>query len=142
MDFEPIPGPRGLPFLGNALDLQDDEAKIRAFERLADTYGTIFQITVGGQRLVVVSSAEMMKEVMDEKRFFKTAIPALHEDGKADGLIVAGTADPDWAQGHRILRPVSCARLVGDCVEADLRVLQAFGPLNMDKMFDDMKDIS
>lgn len=107
MDFEPIPGPRGLPIVGNVLDLRDEEATVRAFERLADTYGEIFQIKVNGQRLVMVASAEMMKEVMDEKRFMKTAIPALHSDERPDGLIVAGTNDPDWGQAHRILAPVS-----------------------------------
>lgn len=107
MEFEPIPGPRGLPIVGNILDLRDEEASIHAFNRLADTYGPIFQLTVNGQRLVVVAGADMMKEVMDEKRFFKTPIPGLHKEGGADGLIVAGTADPDWVQAHRILRPVS-----------------------------------
>lgn len=109
MDYEPIPGPRGLPILGNILDLRDEEASLRAFERLADTYGPIFQLTINGQRLVVVAGAEMMKEVMDEKRFFKTPILGLHREGRADGLIVAGTAYPDWIQAHRILRPVSCS---------------------------------
>ena len=92
MDYEPIPGPRGLPILGNILDLRDEEASLRAFERLADTYGPIFQLTINGQRLVVVAGAEMMKEAMDEKRFFKPPIRGLHREGKADGLIAAGTA--------------------------------------------------
>jgi cytochrome P450 / NADPH-cytochrome P450 reductase len=110
MEFEPIPGPRGLPIVGNFLDLRDEEATLHAFNRMADTYGPIYQLTIGGQRIVVICSADLMKEFLDEKRFFKTAIPGLGSDGKdgrADGLIVAGTADPDWAQAHRILRPVS-----------------------------------
>ena len=107
MDLEPIPGPRGLPFIGNMLDIRDEEAPLRALERLADIYGPIYQLTFpGGRRNIIVSSADLMKEVMDEKRFMKTAIPGLHQDGKADGLIVAGTLDPDWEQAHRILRPV------------------------------------
>ena len=116
MEFEPIPGPRGLPIVGNFLDLRDEEATINAFNRMADTYGPIYQLTVGGQRLVVVCSAGMMKEFFDEKRFFKTAIPGLSgegKEGKADGLIVAGTADPDWVQAHRILRPVSSPKILG-----------------------------
>ena len=107
MDFEPIPGPRSLPFVGNLLDIKNEEGPVRRFERLADIYGPIYQATLGGQRTIVVSSADLLKEVLDEKRFLKTAIGGLHEDGKADGLIVAGTLDPDWEQGHRILRPVS-----------------------------------
>jgi cytochrome P450 / NADPH-cytochrome P450 reductase len=105
MDLQPIPGPRGLPILGNLLDLRDDEAPLRAIENLADMYGEIYKIKVGGKTQIIVSSAEMMKEVMDEKRFLKTAIPGLAER-KPNGLIVAGTLDPDWEQAHRILRPV------------------------------------
>ena len=91
MDLEDIPGPRGLPFLGNMLDLRDDEAPLRALERLAEIYGPIYQVQIGGRRSLVVSSAELMKEAMgDEKRFMKTAIPGLHQEGGADGLIVAG----------------------------------------------------
>lgn len=109
MDFEPIPGPRGFSIIGNYFDVRDDEAGLRTFERLADTYGPIFQIKRGSQRIVAIASAEMMKEVMDEKRFFKSSIATLHNgETRPDGLIVAGTADPDWGKAHRILRPVSC----------------------------------
>lgn len=93
--------------MGNMLDLRDEEAPLRALERLANTYGPIYQVTLGGNRAIIVSSAELMKEALDEKRFMKTAIQGLHKDGKPDGVIVASTMDPDWEQGHRILRPVS-----------------------------------
>lgn len=107
MELQPIPGPRALPFLGNLLDLRNEEAPLRALEHLADIYGEIFKITVGGTTSIIVSSAELMKEVMDEKKFIKNAIPGLAKR-KPNGLIVAGTLDPDWEQAHRILRPVSC----------------------------------
>lgn len=38
--YTPIPGPRGVPLLGNIYDL-DKETPINSLERLADTYGTI-----------------------------------------------------------------------------------------------------
>lgn len=34
----PIPGPKGVPFLGNVYDI-DQEMPIRSFELLADQYG-------------------------------------------------------------------------------------------------------
>ena len=105
MDFEPIPGPRGLPFVGNLFDLRHEEAPLRALENLAEIYGPIYQVTMpSGVRQILVSSAELMKEVMDEKRFMKVTVAGLHS--KADGLFVAGTLDPDWESAHRILRPV------------------------------------
>lgn len=114
MDLEPIPSPRGLPFIGNIFDINDEEGPVRAFERMADIYGPIYYVMLGGQRHVVVSGADLMKEVLDEKRFMKTAIAGLHDNEKPDGLIVAGTMDPDWEQGHRVLRPVSGVRRRGE----------------------------
>lgn len=107
MDYSPIPGPRGLPILGNLLDLRDPEAPLHAMGRLADTYGPIYELNVGGEKRLMVSSAEMMKEVMDEKRFIKLGVLPLIRPGRPNGVIVASTLDPDWEQGHRILRPVS-----------------------------------
>lgn len=106
MDFTPIPGPPAYPLLGSLLSLSDAEAPLRALERLADTYGPIYQLTLAGTKQLVVSSADMMKEVMDERRFLKTAIPGLSRPGKANGVIIAGTLEEDWEVGHRILRPV------------------------------------
>jgi cytochrome P450/NADPH-cytochrome P450 reductase len=35
----PIPGPRGVPFLGNIYDIEP-EVPVNSFELLADNYGT------------------------------------------------------------------------------------------------------
>lgn len=115
--MEPIPGPRGLPFLGNMLDLMNDEAPLRAIEHLADIYGPVYQIQVGGRRSIIVSSATVMKELMDEKRYIKTPSAALTRGKGAKGLFAAAGDDPDWGQAHRILMP-------------------AFGPLSIEAMFD------
>lgn len=67
MHFEPTPGPHGLLIVSNALNLRDTEATIRLFDRLADTYGPIFQLTVNGQSLVVIASAEMIRKLWTRK---------------------------------------------------------------------------
>ena len=116
--MEPIPGPRGLPFLGNLLDVALDDASLTAFERLADTYGPIYQLHMpGGKRIIVCSSAEFMAELTDEKRFVKEPPAAISSGSGAKGLFSARTEDPDWGQAHRVLVP-------------------AFGPLTMEGMFD------
>ena len=117
--MDPIPGPRGLPFLDNMLDLMNEEAPLRALEHLADIYGPVYQIHVGGRRNIVVSSATVMKELMDEKRYIKTPSAALTRGKGAKGLFAAAGDDPDWGQAHRILMP-------------------AFGPLSIEGMFDGM----
>jgi cytochrome P450/NADPH-cytochrome P450 reductase len=122
-DVRPIPGPMGLPFLGNALSLMGEETPILGFERLADIYGPVYQLTFKGHRTIVVSSAAILEELVDEKRFRKVPPLALSGDSGARGLFAAATDDPDWGQAHRILIP-------------------AMGPLSVDKMFDNMKDIA
>lgn len=113
-----IPGPKAKPFVGNLLDLMDEEAPIRALENMAVEYGPIYKLTRGGNRIVVVSSVEMMEELCDESRFEKAPPMALsRKDERPSGLFAATNDDPDWGQAHRILVP-------------------AFGPLAIEEMYD------
>lgn len=119
-----IPGPRGLPVLGNLLDMWEDRnIPIRGLERFAGIYGPIYQFNLRGQRRVVCCSAALMEELTDERRFVKIPPPQLSKAPGPKGLFVAKNEDPDWAQGHRILMP-------------------AFAPLSVMDMFTDMKDIA
>ena len=113
----PIPGPKSLPFLGNMLDLVDDEGPLRALEHLAKVYGPIFKITRQGAKIIIVSSVEIMEEICDETRYIKAPPAALVKKGTgASGLFSAENDDPDWGQAHRILLP-------------------AFGPLAIEGQF-------
>lgn len=42
-----VPGPHGLPIVGNLLDLANDEAPLRALERLAELYRPIYKFQRG-----------------------------------------------------------------------------------------------
>ncbi|KAK4947860.1 hypothetical protein LTR10_013368 [Elasticomyces elasticus] len=120
---EKIPGPRGLPILGNLLDLWDSEGSVlRSLERVADIYGPIYQASVGARRRIICSSESLLEELTDERRFLKVP-PVIANDGDAKGLFTALNEDPDWAQAHRILMP-------------------AFAPLAVQEMFTNMKDIA
>jgi cytochrome P450/NADPH-cytochrome P450 reductase len=46
-NLKPIPGPPGLPLLGNLADLDPTDG-IGSLERLADTYGMIYDIIKTG----------------------------------------------------------------------------------------------
>ncbi|KPI37800.1 uncharacterized protein AB675_184 [Cyphellophora attinorum] len=117
-----IPGPRGLPLLGNLLDV-DFEVPLAGIERLADQYGPIYQMTIRGKRQVVCSSAALMEELTDEKRFVKVPPGAITEVDGPRGLFAATNEDPDWHQAHRILMP-------------------SFSTMAVQGMFDGMKDIA
>lgn len=100
-----------------------DEAPLRAMERMADMYGPIYQLKIGKETRFMVSSAEMMKEIMDEKRFMKFGVTPLMEPGRPNGVIVAPTLDPDWEQGHRILRPVGSLGMAQQMYGVDTAVV-------------------
>lgn len=123
---ENIPSPKGLPIVGNLLDLQD-EVPIHGLERLADIYGPIFKLNVVGQERITVASAELVEELCDEKRFWKTpgdGLASINRKGGRSGLFTSPSEeDPDWQQAHRTLMP-------------------AFGPLAIQDMFGEMHDIA
>ncbi|TVY81615.1 Bifunctional cytochrome P450/NADPH--P450 reductase [Lachnellula suecica] len=121
---EQIPGPPGLPVLGNLrnIDLQNP---MQSLMHLADIYGPIFQLSLGGVDRLFISSHELMNEVCDEKRFTKIVAGPLREirNGIADGLFTADFGEHNWEVAHRVLMP-------------------AFGPLAIRGMFDEMQDIA
>jgi cytochrome P450 / NADPH-cytochrome P450 reductase len=121
----PIPGPPGLPLIGNANEI-DTDIPLNTFMRWADLYGPIYRVYLGGRYLTVVSSQKLMNEVCDEKRFAKIVSGGLEEvrNGVHDGLFTAyGPQEENWGIAHRILIP-------------------AFGPLSIRGMFDEMHDIA
>jgi hypothetical protein len=115
----PIPGPPGMPILGNLADL-DREVPQTTFVRLAETYGPIFSLQLGGgPKRVFVSSVALLEEMCDEKRFGKIVSGTLAElrAGIGSGLFTAHSHEREWAIAHRILMP-------------------EFGPLAIRQMFD------
>ncbi|RDL29977.1 Bifunctional cytochrome P450 reductase [Venustampulla echinocandica] len=121
---ETIPGPPGLPILGNAMDVDPANA-IMSLGLLTDTYGPIFKLTLAGREKLYIGSVELMNEICDEKRFAKIVHGPLEQvrTGVADGLFTARPGEEAWAIAHRTLMP-------------------AFGPLPIQSMFDEMHGIA
>ncbi|MEE7501949.1 bifunctional cytochrome P450/NADPH--P450 reductase [Methylobacterium mesophilicum] len=119
-----IPQPRPLPVIGNLPDL-DAKAPVQSMMRLAQGYGPIFRLSLGGRIATIVSSQELVDEVCDETRFAKKLHRPLEmvRDFGGDGLFTARNDEPNWAKAHRLLMP-------------------AFGPLGIRSMFDKMEDIA
>ena len=115
----PIPGPAGVPLLGNIWDI-DADTPLNSFNLLAETYGEIFRLTTFGKARVFISSQELVDEVCNEERFTKGVSQALNEirNGVHDGLFTAHyPEEPNWGVAHRVLVP-------------------AFGPIMIRSMFD------
>ncbi|KAJ4296385.1 hypothetical protein N0V90_006430 [Kalmusia sp. IMI 367209] len=123
-EFEPLPGPPGLPIIGNLNDI-DGENPMLSFSRLTDIYGPIWKFHIAGDRIVIASQA-LMNEISNEERFSKTIAASLRQvrNGTHDGLFTAtGPDEKNWSIAHRVLLP-------------------ALGPLAIRNMFDEMHDIA
>jgi cytochrome P450/NADPH-cytochrome P450 reductase len=101
-----VPGPRGLPLIGNARDV-DAEHPVESAMRLAKEYGPIFKLSSPKGDQFVVSGAELVDDLVDDSRFDKLIAGGLAElksngEGSA-GLFSAETQDPLWRRAHNIL---------------------------------------
>jgi cytochrome P450/NADPH-cytochrome P450 reductase len=105
LSLDEIPGPRGLPLLGNVLDI-DTAHPFESLMRMADEWGPIFKLTTPGGSRLVVSGAALVEEVCDEARFDKLVgggLANLRKDSTDSGLFTADTHDPLWQRAHNIL---------------------------------------
>ncbi|KAI5468132.1 cytochrome P450 [Mariannaea sp. PMI_226] len=103
---QPIPQPKGLPILGNVLDI-DTNNTWSSLKTLAEKYGEIFQIKVLGHTIVFVAGAALAEEICDEKRFRKYVGGPIVEIRYAvhDALFTAFDNEASWGIAHRIIAP-------------------------------------
>ncbi|KAF0636536.1 hypothetical protein FPSE5266_08050 [Fusarium pseudograminearum] len=119
-----IPGPKGLPVLGNLFDI-DLNNSLTSLINIGQKYAPIFSLEFGGEREVMVCSRDLLEELCDETRFHKVVTGGVDKlrPLAGDGLFTAQHGSHDWGIAHRILMPL-------------------FGPLKIREMFDDMQDVS
>lgn len=61
-----LPGPRGLPFFGNALQIERGRIH-QTVEGWAREFGPLFQMTLGKRRLLVVADPELLSTLMKDR---------------------------------------------------------------------------
>ncbi|GIE89174.1 bifunctional cytochrome P450/NADPH--P450 reductase [Actinoplanes regularis] len=108
----PIPTPRGLPIVGNGLQVPV-EGTHQFFADLAARHpGGLFKLNMAGRHVVLVYDPDLVTEVCDESRFYKPIDPPLAHvrDFAGDGLFTARQEEPAWGQAHRILLPAFSQR--------------------------------
>jgi cytochrome P450 len=99
--LDQLPGPRTLPFLGNALAIKPKELH-RIVSGWADQFGPLYVFKVASQRILTVADAETIQHLLRERpeRFRRwRKIEGILVDIKADGLFSAeGT---DWRRQRK-----------------------------------------
>ena len=89
--LDELPGPRGLPLLGNALELKPKELH-RLVAGWADQFGPLFVFRVATTRILTVADAEIIQQLLRDRpdRFRRWhKIEEIVADIKADGLFSA-----------------------------------------------------
>ncbi|EJD36765.1 cytochrome P450 [Auricularia subglabra TFB-10046 SS5] len=61
-----FPGPRGLPVLGNLLDIPPQDAHM-VYDRMAKKYGPIFQLKMLSKTLLVVTKSSIAHDLLDKR---------------------------------------------------------------------------
>src|ERR1700682_1509039 len=102
--LSPIPHPPTKPVVGNMRSL-NSTTPIQHMMRLAKELGPIYWLDMMGAPLVVVSGADLVDEISDEKRFDKSVRGSLRRVRAVagDGLFTAHTNEPNWSKAHNIL---------------------------------------
>ncbi|EEH45099.1 uncharacterized protein PADG_01249 [Paracoccidioides brasiliensis Pb18] len=103
----PIPGPPGVPILGNIFDI-DTKDTWGSLRKLADKYGEIFKVKALGHQIVFIGSAALLEEICDEGRFRKCVTGPVVEIRQAvhDSLFTAYHHESSWDVAHRIMVPM------------------------------------
>ena len=104
--LETIPTPPKKPVIGNMLSV-DKNRPLQSLMDLVRETGPIFQLDMMGTPLVIVSGADLVNELCDEKRFDKAVRGSLRRVRAigGDGLFTGETQEPNWSKAHNILLP-------------------------------------
>ncbi|HKJ11518.1 MAG TPA: cytochrome P450 [Ornithinimicrobium sp.] len=103
--FDEIPGPKGVPLLGNIFDL-DMSSPIEGLMKLSEEHGPVFKISLAGQSRVFVSDPGMVDQVCDDTTFHKKLAGGVEQashSAAGSGLFTTANDDPIWQQAHNIL---------------------------------------
>ncbi|KAJ5644434.1 hypothetical protein N7507_010445 [Penicillium longicatenatum] len=101
-----IPGPPGVPVLGNIFDVNPNETW-NSLNNLASKYGPIFKINVLGHQIVFICSVALLEEICDQTRFRKCVTGPVVEIRYSvhDSLFTAYDDEKSWGIAHRIMMP-------------------------------------
>ncbi|KAK0234250.1 cytochrome P450 [Armillaria fumosa] len=78
------PGPRGIPFLGNLLDMPSEKEWL-TFAKWGEKYGDIVSVSLLGRRLIIINSVQMAIDTLDKKSSIYSDRPVVGMVGELVG---------------------------------------------------------
>ncbi|ESK85932.1 cytochrome p450 [Moniliophthora roreri MCA 2997] len=116
------PGPPTVPILGN-MHVFPTESPHLKFTEWAHEYGEIYSLKIGSSTIIVISSMEAAKELMDKRSSITSDRPKNHMVDKiTNGLsLVCCRYSDTW----RVLRKAAHAALTSKAVESHLPIQKA-----------------
>ncbi len=145
--MHPIPKPPGKPVVGNVFSV-DPDAPLQSLMKHAEEQGPIFWLDLMGAESVVVSGADLVKELCDESRFGKVVRGPLRRVRAigGDGLFTGDSEDPNWAKAHNILMPTFSQKAMVEylpmMVDIADQLMLKWERLNADEEIDVVRDMT
>ena len=99
-----LPGPKGLPLLGNALQFRSPSLHLE-LEAWAAQYGSYYQLRAAGRRILVVSDHQVVASVLRDRPAAFSRTARLREIGQEMGLQpgVFSAEGEDWMRQRRMV---------------------------------------
>ncbi len=98
-----LPGPRGLPFLGNLHQVRFDRLHLK-LEEWAEQYGRMFAIRIGPMTVAVISDRSAIQRILKERPggFRRTKmLESVAEELRLKGVFAA--EGEDWRRQRRMV---------------------------------------
>ncbi|KAF8898066.1 cytochrome P450 [Gymnopilus junonius] len=99
------PGPRGLPIIGNVLQMPV-EMPWMAFSEWGKTYGDIIQVNILGQPILIINSTRVAKELLDKRSAIYSDRPRFVMAGDLVGYDETFVLQPygeNWRKQRRLI---------------------------------------
>ena len=146
--LDAIPGPKGLPYLGNLLDI-DRDSPIEGFMRMAKEHGPIYRLSTPAGTRLMISDPGMVDEICDEGRYDKkiaAGLKSIQSSVAGAGLFSSDTENPLWHRAHSILMPPFSGQAMRDYMPRMLdladQLMDKWSRLNPDEDVDVPADMT
>ncbi|WP_437619208.1 cytochrome P450 [Sorangium sp. So ce1151] len=107
-----LPGPRGLPVIGNLHELHADRWHLE-FERWWRAFGDVFVVRMGRQPILVVAEGELVRDVLQRRPAVFRRTRAIEDVSREADMVGLFSADGEaWRKQRQLINPTLHARHV------------------------------